>query len=288
MKALWKKITACHPRRMLYGTLTGIVAFFAAVPMFTSGMYDAALTDLAVAGILIALLVKNPASFTEKKPTFQEKCAAWIMVVSANLLALLPTQDFHRNLLTAAAFALLFCAAVLYFDGKAVAAKCLLPALWSCVFMPFHEEFMLMLSYPLRLSATLLSAGILKISGIKVIYSGTSLSLPEVDIAITDACSGINQLDAFILIAFIAVLILHKKMLWQILHFAFIIPSIIIGNALRIVLTVMLYLSLGEEILRGTWHISLGYTQILFALIIYLAVGKIFSVPESEKAEGEK
>jgi exosortase/archaeosortase family protein len=105
-------------------------------------------------------------------------------------------------------------------------------------FMPYHKEFMLLLSFPLRLSATVLSAGILKICGIGVVYSGTSLSLPGVEIAITDACSGINQLDAFLLIAFIAIQLLHKKILWKILHFAFIIPAIIIGNSLRIVLTV--------------------------------------------------
>lgn len=142
-----------------------------------------------------------------------------------------------------------------------------------------------MLSFPLRLSATLLSAGILKLCGIGIVYSGTSLELPGLDISITDACSGINQLDAFILIAFIIVHILHRKNIWKTLHFAFIIPSIIIGNALRISLTVLLYKWLGETVLQNTWHTALGYVQIILAMMIFLAAGKIFSVSDTPTAE---
>jgi exosortase/archaeosortase family protein len=166
-----------------------------------------------------------------------------------------------------------------------MAVICIAPALWCCVFMPYHEEFMLLLSFPLRLNATVLSAGILKICGVDVIYSGTSLALPGLDIAITDACSGINQLDAFILIAFIAVEILHRKLFWQCLHFAFIIPSVIIGNSLRIVLTVLLYKLVGEVVLENTWHIALGYVQIILALLLFVGVGKLLAVPDGKKTE---
>ena len=153
--------------------------------------------------------------------------------------------------------------------------------------MPYHEEFMLLLSFPLRLSATMLSACILKLCGIGAVYSGTSLTLPGLDIAITDACSGINQLDAFILIAFIAVQIFHNRIGWKILHFAFIVPSVIAGNSLRIVLTVLLYKLCGEAVLQNIWHTVLGYGQILFAVVIFLLIGKIFSAAGSKNAEEE-
>ena len=153
--------------------------------------------------------------------------------------------------------------------------------------MPYHEEFMLLLSFPLRLSATVLSATLLNLCGVDVIHAGTSLNLPGVNIAITDACSGIKQLDAFILIAFAAVEMLHRKTGWKILHFSFIIPSIIVGNSLRIVLTVLLYRSWGEVILQNNWHTALGYVQIIFALLIFLGVGRIFSIAEKKNAGAE-
>lgn len=284
MKILLARL-AKHPLGALYGTLLGLVAFFAAVPAFSSGMWDAALVDLVMAGILIFLMLKSFISTFRKQSSFAEKAIAWGMVVCANILALLPSHDFPGSLSTAFAFSLLICALVLYFSGRLMAVICIAPALWCCVFMPYHEEFMLLLSYPLRLNATVLSAGILKICGVDVVYSGTSLALPGLNIAITDACSGINQLDAFILIAFIAVEILHRKLFWQCLHFAFIIPSVIIGNSLRIVLTVLLYKLVGEVVLENTWHIALGYVQIILALLLFVGVGKLLAVPDGKKTE---
>ena len=168
-----------------------------------------------------------------------------------------------------------------------MASVSIAPALWCCIFMPFHEEIMLLLSFPLRLSATVLSSFLLNLCGTGTICSGTSLILHGVNIAITDACSGIKQLDAFILISFAAVQILHRKTGWKILHFAFIMPSIIIGNALRIVLTVLLFRLLGETVFDNTWHTVLGYTQIIFAILLFLGAGSLFSAAEKQTPEAE-
>ena len=284
MKILFTRLIK-HPLGALYGALLGLVAFFAAVPAFTSGAWESAAVDLVMAGFLIELMLKSFISTFRKQSSFAEKATAWGLVVLANILALLPSHDFPGSLSTAFAFSLLICALVLYFSGRLMAIICIAPALWCCVFMPYHEEFMLLLSFPLRLNATVLSAGMLKLCGVEVICSGTSLALPGLNIAITDACSGINQLDAFILIAFIAVEILHKKLSWKCLHFAFIIPTIIIGNSLRIVLTVLLYKQLGEVVLQNTWHIALGYVQIILALLLFVGIGKLFAVPDRKNAE---
>ena len=284
MKALMIKLTK-HPLGALYGTLLGLVALFAVIPMVRSGMWDAACVDVIMAGILIVIMLKKFTVLHRRRSTVPEKCVAWGLLMIANLLALLPVGEFPGSLNTALAFSLLICAFVLYFSGTLIAASSIAPTLWCCVFMPYHEEFMLLLSFPLRLSATMLSAGILKLCGVELIYSGTLLHLPELDIAITDACSGINQLDAFILIAFIAVHLMHKNTGWKVLHFAFIMPSIIIGNSLRIVLTVLLYKLLGEMVLLNSWHIALGYGQIVLAMLIFLAVGRIFRVDGRVKTE---
>ena len=284
MKILFTRLVR-HPLGALYGALLGLIAFFTAVPMFSSGAWDAAVVDLVMAVFLIALMLKSFISTFRKQSSLAEKATAWAMVIFANILALLPSHDFPGSLSSAFAFSFLICAVVLYFSGRLMAGICIAPALWCCVFMPYHEEFMLLLSFPLRLSATVLSAVILKVCGTSVVYSGTSLSLPGLNIAITDACSGINQLDAFILIALIAVEILHKKLCWKLLHFAFIIPSIIIGNSLRIVLTVLLCQLWGEVVLQNTWHIVLGYVQIILALLIFVAVGKLFTVPDGKNVE---
>ena len=275
-----------HPLGVLYGTLLGIGAFSVAVPMFAAGMWDAALVDLAMALLLIALMLKKYLSNCRKQPGITEKCFAWAVLILADIIALLPTHNLAGGMSTAFAFSFMICALVFYFSGAVMASASIVPALWCCVFMPYHEEIMLLLSFPLRLSATILSAVILNLAGTGIVHSGTSLVLPGVSIAITDACSGIKQLDAFILIAAVAVQMMHRKSGWKILHFAFIIPSIIIGNSLRIVLTVLLFRILGETVFENTWHTVLGYTQIVFALVLFLLIGGIFCRAE-KKTEGE-
>ena len=219
--------------------------------------------------------------------SFKEKFAAWAVLVLADIIALFPTHNLASGITAAFAFTLLIFAFILYSGGAGMATVSIAPLLWCCIFMPYHEEIMLLLSFPLRLSATVLSSFLLNICGVGTICSGTSLILHEVNIAITDACSGIKQLDAFILICFAAVQILHRKTGWKILHFAFIMPSIIIGNALRIVLTVLLYRMFGETVFDNTWHTVLGYTQIIFAILLFLGAGSLFSAAEKQTPEAE-
>ena len=277
-----------HPIGVLYGTLLGIIALKSLIEMFSNNLWDAALVDLAMAIILIYLMLKCFVSNSCKTPLLLEKTLAWIILILANVFILLPTHNFIGSISCAMAFSLMITSFVMYFSGIVLAAYSFLPSLWCCVFMPYHEEIMLLASFPLRLSAAFFSSIILNCCGINVIYNGTSLTLLDINIAITDACSGINQLDAFILIAFLAVNLLHKQIGWKILHFAFVFPSIILGNTLRIVLTVFLYKFLGNSVLENTWHTSLGYVQIILAIGIFLAIGKVFSSINTKGEELEK
>ena len=279
--------TVKHPLGALYGTLLGFVAFSAAVPMFTSGMYDAAAVDLAMAVLLIISLLKKSYTNNCKSTSCLEKSVAWLLLPATIVLALLPTHNLAGSLTTALAFAMLICAVVLYFSGTRIALYRIAPAMWCCVFMPYHEELLLLLSFPLRLSATVLSGGILNLFGANVVCSGTTLTLPGMDIAITDACSGIKQLDAFVLIAFAAAQILHTKTGWKILHIAFIIPAIIIGNTLRIVLTIVFYQIWGEVVLQNSWHTALGYVQLILAVLIFLGIGLIFAAADKKTTESD-
>lgn len=276
-----KTIFQKHPWAVLYVLLPWIVAFFAVFPMFTAGIWEAALVDMAMVVLLTYPVIKN-ISFAETR-VGKNRYFAWVLLAAVNILVWLPVGEFYGKAGSAAAFVLLFCAPVMYWRGIREAMFFAVPAAWCCVFIPYHEEIMLFLSYPLRFSAAMFSSLLLEICGVDVVLAGSSLQLPGLDIAITDACSGINQLDAFILIAFIAVQLMHSKTCWKILHFAFIIPSVIIGNSLRIMLTVMLYKWVGAVILQNFWHSILGWVQIILAFVIFIAVGKLFSSGNGKK-----
>ena len=275
-----------HPASAIYGTLLLISALYSSITGVFSGAWDTAAVDLIMAFALVFSMLKNIRSLEHNTAERSAKITAWAAVIGANLLMLIPANSFSGDLLRAISFTVLFNSILLHFCGFRIALYALPATLWCGIFIPFHEEIMLMASYPLRLSATMLSALSLKLCGVDVVYSGSSLHLPDLNIAITDACSGINQLDAFLLIAYVAVKIMQKKELIQLLHFAFIIPAVIIANTLRIVATVLLFNACGDVILGKFWHVALGYVQIIAALLIFLAVGKLFiSKPEKKQEE---
>ena len=80
-----KKISK-HPLGALYGTLLGIIVFFAAYPMFKSGMFEAALVDLIMAVVLIAIMCKRFISAPCRKSNAVEKCTACGILIAANIL----------------------------------------------------------------------------------------------------------------------------------------------------------------------------------------------------------
>ena len=211
MKKFISLIKTSHSSVLLYSTLLLVIAATSSLSTLFSGTWDAATVDLAMAFLLLGGFLKN-VNALENRITYRwEKLSAWGILIAANLLIFLPVNNFSGNILQACSFVLLLSCGLLYWSNWQTCLYALPSTLWSCIFIPFHEELMLMASYPLRLSATMLSALLLKLCGTDVIYSGSSLHLVGLDVAITDACSGINQLDAFLLIGFIVVKTMQKK-----------------------------------------------------------------------------
>ena len=165
-----------------YSTLLLIIAIVSSFPTLFSGTWDAAAVDLAMAFLLLLGFLKNVSTFENRGALRWEKLCAWGILIAANLLIFLPVNNFSGNIMRTFSFVLLLSCGLLYWSDWRTALYALPSTLWTCVFIPFHEELMLMASYPLRLSATMLSALLLKLCGTDVVYSGSSLHLVDLNI----------------------------------------------------------------------------------------------------------
>ena len=76
------------------------------------------------------------------------------------------------------------------------------------------ETVMLALSYPLRLMATWLAIGCLKLFGISVHAERTLIMLEDdgIGLAVTDACSGLEQLLGLILVGGLFAFLMQRSM----------------------------------------------------------------------------
>ena len=138
------------------------------------------------------------------------------------------------------------------------------------------DQLVLTISYPLRLMATWLAVGALKAVGVSVSAERTLLVLGAgtTQIAVTDACSGIEQLGGLVAVGLIFACLMQKGWGWRILHWSTILPCVVLANAIRLIVTVLLVNAYGDVILGDTWHVSLGWAQTVLAVVFLWLFGK--------------
>lgn len=139
------------------------------------------------------------------------------------------------------------------------------------------ESIILALSYPLRLMATAIAVGLLRMFGVAVRADRTLITLDAdgVAIAVTDACGGIEQLAGLIIVGGVFAFMMQRRALCRVMHWAAILPCLVFANAIRLVVTILLVRVLGESVLGNTWHIALGWAQTVLVVVLLWAVGKL-------------
>ncbi len=182
---------------------------------------------------------------------------------------------------------LLFLAwAVIFWNlAPAKAALCWLPLVLSLLVLPFYEPLMLMCSQPFRLVSAIMAEWLLRLCGYPILRDGSSLMVGDRAIVITYACSGLNQLCALSLIGYVIVQTVHRRTLCKILHFLLILPIIVYVNALRLVVTILLFNAIGEAALERFWHDTLGYVMVVLCALIFWYAQKLFTALDSKEKE---
>ena len=218
----------------------------------------------------------------------QDSVAAWSVLILFFLMALAPL-NIDVTWCQCWCLWLLLIAPLWFSSGHRVTLFATIPLFVFCVLIPMHNEILLAVSHPLRMIATATSGLILKLFGFNVSTTLTVLKLKNVDLAVTDACSGIQQFEALLLLGYILAKHQQKHLVWRIVHYSFCIPSVILANTIRLVLVVMLFhWPVGEAVLYSGWHEGLGYFQVLLAVMIMWAAGALLTYASKPLREKEK
>ena len=238
--------------------------------------------------ILLACLLYQAVKLSSSVPAARpggfpwHKVDAWGLAAGALGCVFLAWKNAGVSGFRFAAFFLLALGAVSLFCGVRAMLWGAVPLFGCFLIVPFREPIVLYLSYPFRMVSTVLSVGFLQMFGMKIENDMTTIRIEGLDIAITDACSGIQQFEAMILVAFWLVMVWRRPFIWRCVHYAFLVPSIILANAVRIILTIVLFKAGFESVLNNTWHEGLGYMQVLLTVAIFFLVGCL--LPETEPA----
>ena len=215
------------------------------------------------------------------KPSRCSHVLSWLILLCAFLGLLFSwqthavpfsNQDFSRLLYKHGALLLLAFAIALRFDGTRTAFTFFPRLLLGFVILPLYEVILLEISYPLRLLSTSVTVLVLRLCSVQVISDGTTLHWGTQVISITDACSGISLLSFLALLEYLIARPIDtaawKKWCWS----SLLLFWIIIGNALRLLLTFALYAVMGDAVFERMPHFLLGcFFIVVTSLLIWFS-----------------
>lgn len=168
-----------------------------------------------------------------------------------------------------------------YFFGWKTAKHLLFACAYLILCIPL--TFLDVISFPLRLFATTLSAGVLHGLGIPVIQDGSTLIRrddlnPQTilwNVGVEDPCSGLRSLLAMTALTAIYAYVTQKTVLRKWVLFLASIPLAIAGNIVRIITIGVSAEMFGEKFAVTLVHDYSGYIVFGVAIVIMIGIGSM-------------
>lgn len=272
---------------LIFSAITAYAIVFSWSMLWTDG-WETPWILLLLAGVMAVHLFKRfMKSDTLAKHDKADRLAAWILLPIAVAAAIIPYSD-NQILTTGTAVMFVALGCISFCASIKMAVLSIGLTVLDCVIIPIQDQFFLTLSQPLRLISTNVSVFILKFFGMQIDAFLTTIYLNGANIAITAACSGIQQFEAMLLLGYFIARNQQKFLKSAVFQYCFILPAIIAANSIRIIVTILLYNYMGEEVLSGTWHQMLGFGQIAVTLIVLWGAGIIIREITGENREKQK
>ncbi len=255
--------------------LFGVVGFLVwCRPHLEDGAFLMILYALAAWDLLKSPLASHATPGSRRTGWLLLAAAAPAMVASAVLSRGLPDgqRELPPLLCKHAAVLSVAAAVLLRRDGLRATARSLPPLALAILVLPLYELLLLEFSYPLRQLSTLVSVGVLNLCAFHVQCDGTSLFWGDQTLSITEACSGISLMGLFVLLEYLIVRPLRtdawKKWGWG----SLLVLWVTLGNALRLLLTFVLFRVIGERVYAPRPHFLLGcFFVVTTSLLIWLS-----------------
>lgn len=177
------------------------------------------------------------------------------------------------------ALIVLFWGIPFYFYGWQLAKLIIFPCAYLIFCIPLN--FLDSLTFPLRMFATVVSAGLLNGLGVRVMRVGSgihSLSASGFRFEVADPCSGLRSLLAMTALTAVYAYFTQKTLTRKWLLFLCSIPLAIIGNVARITTVGLVAEAFDERLALGLYHDWSGYIVFSVAITLMVGLGGILSL----------
>lgn len=134
------------------------------------------------------------------------------------------------------------------------------PAIGFLVFMiPMPYRIEEAMRAPLQRFATMASTFLLQLIGMPALSEGNVILINEHELGVAEACSGLKMLITFFALATGFVLLVKRPYLDKAIILLSAVPIAVISNVIRITVTGILYVTVGEKTAEFVYHDLAGY-----------------------------
>ena len=145
--------------------------------------------------------------------------------------------------------------------------------------VPVPDSLLNLVSFPLQLLATKISAGLIQFCSIPVYREGNMLYFMQTQLEVAEACSGIRSIMSLTMLGIIFAYISSGTWSRKAILILSAIPIALLANILRVSGTGILAHFFGDRVARGFLHEFSGLTVFLFGLgllfLVYSLLKKI-------------
>jgi exosortase len=183
----------------------------------------------------------------------------WLGVLAAELFV------------TRTAFVVTLIGVVWLLCGNRILRKVAFP-LFLCFFMiPIPAVIYNSITFPLQLLASRLAENALSILSVPVLREGNVLILPNQELSVVEACSGIRSLLSLTFLSLVYGYFFESRTWVRVVLFVSTVPIAIVANGSRVTLTGVMT-QVKPELAEGVFHTASGWVIFMVALIILIVL----------------
>lgn len=195
----------------------------------------------------------------------------WLLIAAAFALAV-SAPGINKNFCVF----VIFCALLSYFGDLKILLKTAVCGFLFFVIIPNTSELHTLLSSPLSKICAMFAGIFLDFIGIPNTVDEAIIRIGDNQIAVTAACSGIELLEAMLLLGWFVVVFSQENFYQKILHYLILFPLIVIFNTLRLISVIVLSQKIGDQAFHEPLHSIFGYTVVILTALTLYSIGHLF------------
>jgi exosortase len=167
---------------------------------------------------------------------------------------------------------------LMFITGRKITLILLWPLLFLIFMFPIPSSYYILITNPLKLMITNISAWIIGLLNIPVLQEGNLLFFANTQLEVAEACSGIRSLYSYIMLGCVIAL-MCEKMRSRIIILLFTIPLAILVNIIRVTGTGILANYYGPEVAQGFFHEFTGAILFIIGFLVLFGLYYILENP---------